>query len=200
MSFLYDQKGKRKYLTIDERRNFLGAARKAAPEVYTFCAILAFTGARISEVLALTPDRIDFSDNLIIVECLKKRCPGIYRSLPVPQKMLELFDDIHGIRQTQRNPLVFNVRIWPWCRTTAWKHVKQIMVNADIIGAHACPKGLRHSFGVSAVQKQVPLNLVRKWLGHSRLSTTAIYTDATGDEERSIAEQFWKSFDTPPQQ
>lgn len=194
MSFLYDQSGKRKYLTIEERRKFLEVAASSLPEVHTFCATLAYTGARISEVLALTPDRIDFSDNLIIIECLKKRQPGIYRSLPVPQELLELLDDIHKIRQTKRSPTTVNERIWPWCRTTAWNYVKKVMVVAGVVGVHACPKGLRHGFGVSALQMEVPLNMVCKWLGHSRLSTTAIYADAVGEEERSIAARYWKTF------
>jgi integrase len=38
----------------------MDAARRAAPEIETFCLTLAYTGARISEVLALVPLRIDF--------------------------------------------------------------------------------------------------------------------------------------------
>jgi len=65
------------------------------------------------------------------------------------------------------------------------------MEEAGIVGSHATPKGLRHAFGVAAVQKQIPLNLFQKWLGHSRLETTAIYADAVGAEERSIAKKMW---------
>ncbi len=72
--------------------------------------------------------------------------------------------------------------------------VKRVMCAAGITGAQASPKGLRHALGVNALQSSVPLNLVSRWLGHSRLSTTAIYTDATGDEEREIAESFWATF------
>ena len=49
------------------------------------------------------------------------------------------------------------------------------------------PKGLRHGFGVAAVSAGSPLNLVQKWLGHAQLTTTAIYADAVGEEEQSIA-------------
>lgn len=56
---------------------------------------------------------------------------------------------------------------------------------------HATPKGLRHGFGVAAVQSGVPLNLVQRWLGHAKLETTAIYTNAIGDEERAIAARLW---------
>ena len=53
------------------------------------------------------------------------------------------------------------------------------------------PKGLRHAFAISALQAGVPINFVRKWLGHARLSTTEIYADAVGEEEHAIAERFW---------
>lgn len=194
MSFLYDQSGKRKYLTIDERQRFLKVAKASSPEVYTFCATLAYTGARISEVLALTPDKIDFAAQLIVIESLKKRRRGVYRVVPVPTDMLELLNDTHDIKTSQQDITLSHQRIWPWCRTTAWKHVKACMAAAGIKGIGACPKALRHSFGVSALQEGVPLNMVKKWLGHSRLETTAIYADAMGKEEKVIAERFWTTF------
>ena len=60
---------------------------------------------------------------------------------------------------------------------------------AGISGPQASPKGLRHGFGVAAVQAGSPLNMVQKWLGHTQLSTTAIYADAVGAEEQAIAER-----------
>ena len=57
--------------------------------------------------------------------------------------------------------------------------------------ATATPKGLRHSFGITAVLNGVPLNLLKKWLGHAQLSTTAIYADAIGEEEKGIAARMW---------
>ena len=58
-------------------------------------------------------------------------------------------------------------------------------------GPHACPKGLRHGFGVAAISKGIALNIVQKWLGHSQLTTTAIYANAVGEEEQSIASRMW---------
>jgi integrase/recombinase XerD len=58
-------------------------------------------------------------------------------------------------------------------------------------GPHASPKGLRHGFGVTAVSKGIALNMVQKWLGHSQLTTTAIYANAVGEEEQSIASKMW---------
>jgi integrase/recombinase XerD len=52
-------------------------------------------------------------------------------------------------------------------------------------------KGLRHGFGVPAVSKGIALNMVQKWLGHSQLTTTAIYANAVGEEEQNIASRMW---------
>ncbi len=62
---------------------------------------------------------------------------------------------------------------------------------AGLGGIHATPKGLRHGFGIKAVTSEVPLNMTQKWLGHSRIATTAIYTNAMGPEEKQIAERMW---------
>ena len=69
--------------------------------------------------------------------------------------------------------------------------IKATMARAGIAGPMACPKGLRHGFGIKAVTSEVPLNMTQKWLGHSRIATTAIYTNATGPEEKQIAERMW---------
>ena len=63
---------------------------------------------------------------------------------------------------------------------------------AGIEGDHASPKGLRHGFAVQAIQANVPLTLVQRWLGHADIKTTAIYTSAMGAEERSLASRMWR--------
>jgi len=62
---------------------------------------------------------------------------------------------------------------------------------AGLDGAHASPKGLRHGFGVAAVTAGIPLNMLQKWLGHAQLTTTAIYANAVGAEEKDIARRMW---------
>ena len=37
----------------------------------------------------------------------------------------------------------------------------------------------------------VPINMLSKWLGHSRIATTAIDANATGAEQYSIAARMW---------
>src|SRR5271168_3408685 len=77
---IYDPSGHRKYLTITERTAFLAAARKLPVPARVFCETLAFTGARISEVLFLTSRQIDAAAGVVIFESLKKRRRGVYRA------------------------------------------------------------------------------------------------------------------------
>ncbi len=189
---LYDQNGHRKYLSPTERQAFLRASETAPQNVRTLCGTLVHTGCRISEALALTADRIDLDEGLIILESLKKRRRGVFRSVPVPPAFLASLDAAHSLRDLQRaEDRGQSVRLWRWSRPTAWRHVCAVMDAAGISGLHATPKGLRHGFGIKGVVSQVPLNLLQKWLGHAQLTTTAIYADATGPEEKLIAQRMW---------
>lgn len=66
------------------------------------------------------------------------------------------------------------------------------MRTADLSGIAATPKGLRHSFGVLGVVAAVPPTLIQRWMGHSDISTMAIYLNASGDAERLIAIRMWQ--------
>ncbi|MGU3423086.1 tyrosine-type recombinase/integrase [Methylobacterium sp. D54C] len=56
---LHTPRGHRKYLNPDKRRRFLVAADRAAPELRAFCHLLAWTGCRLSEALALASADLD---------------------------------------------------------------------------------------------------------------------------------------------
>ena len=184
---LYDASGNRKYLTILERQRFIGVARLRAPDVETFCLTLAYTGARISEVLALKAGNVDAAAGIIVFESLKKRRKGVYRQVPVPLDLLRGLIEVHTIGSMDPE-----TRLWSWSRTTAWKHVKDVMREARVPLFCAMPKALRHAYGVAGVSEaRVPLNMMQKWLGHARIETTAIYANAVGPEERAIASRMW---------
>jgi integrase len=190
---LYDAAGRRKYLTDAERQAFLAAAEKAPRQVRTLCLVLAYTGCRISEALALTARRVDLEAGTLVFESLKKRRTGVHRAVPVPPRVIEALDLVHGLREAHKRRGGGMERLWPVSRTTAWRQVAAVLDAAGIDGPQASPKGLRHGFGVQAVSSGVPLNMVQKWLGHAQLSTTAIYADAVGAEEQAIMARMWRS-------
>jgi integrase len=189
---LFDSNGKRKYLTPVERAAFIGAAFKAEPITSTFCLTLALTGARISEALAITPDRLDISNNVIVLETLKRRRKGLFRAVPVPEELIAHLLSIHNL-----TPMLelseAKQRLWKFSRPTAWKRVRQVMHQAGIGKGLAMPKALRHAFAVEAVQQRIALSVIKKWLGHAKIETTAIYAEPVGEEERALARLMWQA-------
>lgn len=188
---LFAPNGERKYLTSLERQRFFRAAGRAEPEVRLFCELLGVSGARISEVLALTLAAIDFDCRAANFRTLKRRRANVIRQVPLPDALLLELDRFFGIRRRQHDPDLAGLRLWSWSRTTAWRRVKTVMAMARILGRCAMPKGLRHGFGVRAFQANVPPHLVQRWLGHASLRTTAIYADVLGAEERDFARRMW---------
>ena len=188
---LFGPYGNRKYLNAAERQRFFVSAEELLPADRLFCLVLAFSGARISEVLALTPTAIDIESGVAGIQTLKRRKRGVVRQVPLPPYLLGELDRVFSLAAMQRDPDLSTVRLWTCSRTTAWRLVKTVMAAAGIAGACAMPKGLRHSFGVHAFQSNVPPHLVQRWLGHASLRTTAIYADVIGSEERAFAARMW---------
>jgi integrase/recombinase XerD len=186
---LYSDTGQRKYLTGDERARFLAAAAEyKRPEIGTLCLLMAHTGCRISEALALTPMNLEADAGFIAIRCLKKRSrAAVIREVPAPPCLFEALARVHG-----QSDHACTDRLWTLSRCRAWRLIKDVMTAAVIPpGLHATPKGLRHGFGVHAIRSGIPLNLVQRWMGHASMTTTAIYLQVIGAEEHEIAERMW---------
>jgi integrase len=138
----------------------------------------------------LTVDNIDLQNETITFETLKKRRKGVFRSVPVPSELMNTLELVHQIRRHTKP----NRKLWSWSRSTAWRHVKEVMKEAKIAsGPQTSPKGLRHAYGVNAVSSGVPLNMLSKWMGHSAIEITSIYANAVGDEQKQISAKMWSA-------
>lgn len=190
MMTLHARGGARKYLNRAERQRFARAAQAMPIQVRLFCLVLMWSGCRISEALAITPLAIDREAGTITFMTLKRRDRRITRQVPLPQTVVDELTAAFDLPQSERDDTFAAARLWPWHRSTAWRHVKQVMRNAGISATAAMPKGLRHAFGVAAFESAPP-HIVQRWLGHASLRTTAIYGDVSGHEERLYAERIW---------
>jgi integrase len=178
---IHDQNGCRKYLSADERARFLEAADRRAPTTRAFCYVLVHAGCRISEALALTIHHLDTERLALTIKTLKRRKVH-FRVVPIPEQVADLMRVV---------PLDEDGRFFPMHRTTAWRRVKAAMHQAAVFGPMASPKGMRHGFGIRAAAHNVPINLIQRWMGHASPTTTAIYLDAVGTEERQFASRMW---------
>jgi integrase len=188
---LHGPNGERKYLNRAERSRFLAAAEHMEPTKALFALVLAWTGARISEVLALTPSSFQPESGLVTIVTLKRRKLSV-REVPIPPELMRRLDRAFSLRERQLGQGTSR-RLWGFCRVTGWRAIKKVMEQAGIVGRRACPRGLRHAFGVGTLQSGVPMNITQRWLGHARMTTTAIYAAACGPEEMAFARRFWRS-------
>ena len=187
---LVDARG-RKYLTRDERERFLAAVRAhPKPAVQTLARTLAMTGCRVSEALAIRACDVDLDAAEILLETLKRRREH-WRAVPVPEDLVHSLDLVHRVRAAQASTRGRTRTLWDISRQAAHRQVTAIMNTAGIAGPQATPRGLRHSYGVAAVQAGVPLTTIAAVLGHADVSTTAIYATAVGAEARELVSRVW---------
>lgn len=178
---IHDAAGRRKYLSAAELARFLAIADRHAFRRRALLYLLAYTGCRVSEALALDIRQLDPERQTLTFRTLKRRRLS-FRTVPVPGILVDMLEQL----QHTTTGL-----FWPVHRATAWRWVKLAMISADILGPMACPKGLRHGFGTRAAGKNVPLPLIQRWMGHAQPTTTAIYLDVVDDEERQFASRLW---------
>jgi integrase/recombinase XerD len=152
---------------------------------------LAYAGSRLSEALALTADRVDLAAGVLVFETLKKRQAGIYRAVPVPA-LLNALDLMHGIRKLHaRRGEGRGIRLWPWSRMTGWRAVHAVSWRQPISMARG-----PHQRGCATASAWLPSPPVflSTWCRNGSAtpsSPNAIYADATGVEEKDIAQRMW---------
>lgn len=176
----------RKYLNSSEIESLIEILISNIDRYSIFCLFIICTGCRISEALNLRQQDIDKSNAEVVIFSLKKRGKIFHRHCPIPIFLLNLLAQIE--------PLHPDDLMWEFSRMTAYRKIKFFMAEAGITGSQAMPKGLRHAFGVRAVQSGISLNMVQKWLGHADIRTTSIYANLAGPEERALMERTWKVF------
>ena len=182
----HDADGRRKYLNQAENRRFVKATGELPLAEASLCLMLYYTGCRISEALNLSADSIEWESNLVLIRSLKKRGKKVIRRVPIPVDLTRLLRKLVKESSAEES-------LWPISRSTAWRIIKYAMKEANITGAHASPKGLRHGFGARGAMEYIPVNMLQQWLGHSHPNTTAIYLNIMGDEERVLIKRTWKT-------
>ena len=181
----------RKYLTCEERSRFIEAVRlHKRPEVQTFALMLVYSGCRISEALAVRISDIGIGEANVRIRTLKRR-KETWREVPLPEFFVRELELVHQLRKFAADSKMKDDRLWPFSRASASRFIAELMKQAGIRGPQACTKGLRHAFGITAVENGVPLPIIAAILGHSQITTTAIYTTAVGKEAREFVKRMW---------
>ena len=168
-----------KYLTKDEIEKLL-EIKLIKPIDYRNKAMLELlyaTGTRISELLNLELNHIDFDECIIRVTGKGKKD----RIIPIGNtaiNYLKLYinDYRKFILKTKTNNYVFlNKNGEKMSRQGFFKILKELANNAGIT-KELSPHTLRHSFATHLLNNGADLRIIQELLGHENLSTTEIYS------------------------
>ena len=187
-------------LTTEEQKQFLQAVKG---EIYENIFMIAlYTGMRIGEILALTPDDIDLDNNIISInKTLTRNKDGKYilgkttktynscREIPITMLFKSNLEDALNNFISNKNNLIFthsngNI-IAPSSINTAFKKIcKNANIHCTIhktrrdkkiinLKTSTCNTHmLRHTFATRCIESGMSAPVLQKLLGHKNIKTT----------------------------
>jgi integrase len=159
------------YLNEEE---FLRLMKIVKNPIHRLAFNLAFSsGLRISEIVNLLPENIDFNGRKIFIRDSKY---GKDRVVPLPKGFPEKY--------LKMIPIPVCIRALQYSFS---KYIKKAEITKPELSFHS----LRHSFAVLAMEKGIPLNQIQVLLGHSNISTTSIYLKINPMEALKTYENLW---------
>jgi site-specific recombinase XerD len=170
-----------KYWVKDEARMIIESADK--PRDRLIMELMYQTGARVSELLMITPRDVDFHASVIRIPTLKRRKPHI-RVIPIKSGLLgEIAKHIAVIKPSDTEPL-FTIN-----RTRIFQIIREACKRAGLYDKRSHPHSFRHSFAVQCVLSGVPPLVLNEWLGHANVVNTLIYTKVLATDSKQFYER-----------
>jgi len=154
--------------------------RRARARHWAVFLVLRFSGARLGEVLRIDDTQdINWREGEIKIPTLKRR-QRAYRTVFLPQNMLTELSRLLAEFPELRGKL-FSVHERVFRRIFA-ERAREVGIPKEL--AH--PHMLRHSRAIEMIRAGVPLTLIQQLLGHSALTTTAVYLQVFQGEAKQI--------------
>jgi len=135
---------------------------------------LTYTGARISEVLALTPDDVDVEASAIRIKQLKKRKEA-YKIIPIPRWLARQLAEFGGFHLS---------------RVQAWRIIRYW--TERFLGRPVRPHAFRHAYGTYLLRTTKDVELVRRILGHKSYHWVQEYMDYSLYDLQEDLQKAWK--------
>jgi len=155
---------------------FVKLIKNTKKEHHKLAFLLGFgAGLRISEIVSLKTNEVNFKERQILVRQGKG---GKDRIVPLPkgfkEKHLKLLPIKCGVRSLQK---AFKNS----CRRSG------LLKDKPTIHFHS----LRHGFATRLVSQGVPIHHIRTLMGHSNISTTNVYLEANPKEALKSYEELF---------
>ncbi len=153
--------------------------------------LLYATGLRVSELIALKFDQVNFRQGFVRVTGKGNK----ERLVPVGEQAMEWLEQyMQGMRldilaERQSDFLFVTKRGSGMTRQAFWHIIKRYAKKAGI-EKHLSPHTLRHAFATHLLNHGADLRVVQLLLGHSDLSTTQIYTYVAQERLKQLHQEF----------
>ncbi|MBI3802364.1 MAG: tyrosine recombinase XerC [Nitrospirae bacterium] len=172
-----------KFLTVDQAQGLMTAPAGEGWRVLRDRAILETfysSGIRISELVGLQPDDVDFVSGMVKVFGKGRK----ERIVPIGRKALEALRVYLAARPAAAEGLFCNARGGRITTRSVDRLVKKYVRQID--QPNAVPHSLRHTFATHLLEGGADLRSVQEMLGHVSLSTTQRYTHIQFDHLMAV--------------
>jgi len=148
-----------------------------------------FTGIRLSELVGLTVDRIDFSSKSLKVLGKGNK----ERILPLHPELILLITDYLKFRDEINlnkvgKTLFLTNKGMPFYPKLVYRIVKANLSQVTTLEKKS-PHVLRHTFATHLLNNGAELNAIKELLGHANLSATQIYTHSSFEKLKKVYKQ-----------
>lgn len=159
-----------------------GNARRKALRNAIIIELLFSTGMRVSELCRLAPEDIDLNNGVMIIwgKGAKERIIRVEN-----EGILKLLREYRELTDSKTKTLLIN-RDGVALSDQSVRSVLKSFEKRAGLHTHITPHMFRHSFATALLEANVDIRYIQKMLGHSSITTTQIYVDATTEKQFAI--------------
>ncbi len=147
--------------------------------------LLFATGLRVSELCFLKKDSVDLDDKTIVIygKGARERVIQISNA-----QVLASLEKYHGIFRDEIDSSghFFINRLGNPISDQSVRRIINKYVDIANIPLHITPHMFRHSFATLLLEEEVDIRYIQRFLGHSSITTTQIYTHVASKKQRDI--------------
>ena len=185
----YQTKRRQRFLTDSEMAKLgqvlTDVEREGSESSYVITAVrlLVFTGARLSEILNLRWDQVDFERALLLLSDSKTGAKPIFLSAPALEVLASVphvEDNPYVICGGKQGASMVNLQ-------KPWRRIRKL-AGLDEVRLH----DLRHSFASVAAAGGSSLPMIGRLLGHTQAATTQRYAHLAADPVKAANEAIGK--------
>jgi tyrosine recombinase XerC len=155
-----------------------------SPRDRAILEILYSTGIRVSELVGLNVDDVDFIGNIIKVMGKGKK----ERMVPIGDQALNALKEYLDGRKAD-NKFIFVNKNGTRLGDRSVRNIINKYILEQAMAQHVTPHMFRHSFATHLLNRGADLRSVQELLGHVNLSTTQIYTHLTTEKLKKVYDQ-----------